>query len=151
MPRPPEYENLIKTGAFEAVAGIPGAAQSYLNNASDYLGAAQNEGASMKPLQVFTLAYEGYYALVQAILEHHQVRTKESGRNLAIQRVAHDLGLTPPEFSAVVRAHARRNDTSYKSPFPPVSRAEAQAMTSILAKSLPVARTLLASSIPPTS
>jgi hypothetical protein len=49
MPRPIEYDNLIKTGAFEAVAATPGAAQSYLGNASDYLDAAQNAGRSMKP------------------------------------------------------------------------------------------------------
>jgi hypothetical protein len=149
MPRPIEYDNLIKTGAFEAVATTPGAAQSYLGNASDYLDAAQNAGRSMKPLQVFTLAYEGFYALVQATLEHREVRTKDSGRNLAIQRVAHDLGLSPPEFAAVVRAHARRNDTSYKSPFPPVSHAEALAMTGILAKSLPAAQALLTPLPPP--
>ena len=148
MPRPTEYDNLIKSGTLEAVATTPGAAQSYLGNASDYLDAAQNFGHSMKPLQRFTLAYEGFYALVQATLEHRQVRTKDSGRNLAIQRVAHDLGLSPNEFAAVVRAHARRNDTSYRSPFPPMSRAEAQAMIDILAKSLPAARALPAPSSP---
>lgn len=36
------------------------------------------------------MAYEGYFQLVQAVLEHFQVRTKEAGRNLAILRVSAD-------------------------------------------------------------
>ena len=40
MPRPPEYENLIKTRAFEAVQPTAGAVAGYLKNAQDYLEAA---------------------------------------------------------------------------------------------------------------
>ena len=76
------------------------------------------------------------------MLERHEVRTREAGRNLAIQRVAADLQLNPGEMKLVIDAHARRNDTTYRSPFPPISRAEAQSMIDILAKSLPLARAL---------
>lgn len=141
MPRPPEYENLIKTKAFEAVQPTQGAVPGYLKNAGDYLDAARGLDPT-KTLQVFTMAYEGYYAIVQAVLEFHEVRTKDAGRNLAIQRVSQDLKLSPGEFAAVTRAHERRNNTSYISPFPPVSKAEAAAMVAILDKYLPGAYAL---------
>jgi hypothetical protein len=84
--------------------------------------------------------------VVQAILEFYQVRTKEAGRNLAIQRVSTSLGVSPQEFAFITKAHERRNGTSYVSPFPPVSKAEAATMLAILAKYLPVAHTLTGTS-----
>ncbi|MCA3781480.1 MAG: hypothetical protein IOC39_20815 [Burkholderia sp.] len=53
----------------------------------------------------------------------------------------------PPEYENLIKtkafeAHERRNGTSYVSPFPPVSKAEAATMLGILAKYLPVARML---------
>lgn len=139
MTRPVEYDNLIKTRAFEAVQPTAGAVAGYLKNAQDYLDVAKGLDAG-RTLQVFTMAYEGYFAIVQAVLEHHKVRTKDAGRNLAIQRVSQDLQLSAGEFAAVSRAHERRNNTSYVSPFPPVSKAEAGAMVAILEKYLPLAR-----------
>ncbi|MBV8605717.1 MAG: hypothetical protein JO224_13600 [Pelomonas sp.] len=76
------------------------------------------------------------------MLEFHQVRTKESGRALAIQLVSAELGLAAPEMAAVVRAHGRRNETSYRSPFPPLSKADARTMVEILGKYLPAVRAL---------
>ncbi len=138
MTRPIEYQNLIKTKAFEAVLPTPGAVAGYLKNASDYLGAAKSLDPE-KTLQVFTLAYEGYYAIVQAVLEFHEVRTKDAGRKLAILRVSQDLKLSPGEVALMSKAHERRNSTSYTSPFPPVSRAEAATVVAILEKCLPLA------------
>ena len=111
MSRPPEYENLIKTKALETVAPTPGAVARYLQNASDYLATAKAANPQQS-LQVFTLAYEAYFQLVQAVL---------------------------PEFVLITKAHARRNSTSYQSPFPPVSMAEAATLVSILEKYIPVA------------
>ena len=88
------------------------------------------------------MAYEGYFQLVHAVLECYEVRTKEAGRNLAIQRVSSSLGVSTQEFAFITKAHERRNGTSYVSPFPPVSKAEAATMLSILTKYLPVARVL---------
>ncbi|HDR9485755.1 TPA: hypothetical protein QDC20_004864 [Burkholderia aenigmatica] len=141
MPRPTEYENLIKAKAFDAVAPTPGAIAGFLRNATDYKATA-DELDSARHLQVFTLAYEGYFQVVQAILEFYEVRTKDAGRNLAIQRVSASLGVSPREFAFITKAHERRNGTSYVSPFPPVSKAEAATMLSILTKYLPVAHTL---------
>lgn len=134
--RPLEYDNLIKIRALEPVTPTPGAVLGFLRNAADYLAAAKAVD-QQRSLQVFTLAYEGYFQIVQAMLEHHEVRTKEAGRNLAIQRVSADLKLEPKEIAFVIKAHERRNGTSYTSPFPPVSKAEAGALVAILEKHLP--------------
>lgn len=146
MPRPPEYDNLIKTRALEGVQPTPGAVAGFLRNAENFLllSRALLEGRPLvvEPMQVFTNAYEGYHQLVQAVLEFHEVRTKEAGRALALQRVSADLQLSPQEMRAVIRAHERRNDTSYRSPFPPLSKADAAIMVAILEKYLPVARRL---------
>ncbi|MFM0555379.1 hypothetical protein P0D69_31055 [Paraburkholderia sediminicola] len=141
MPRPTEYENLIKTKAFEAVTATPGAIAGFLGNAADYMATADGLDTG-RHLQVFTLAYEGYFQVVQAVLEFYEVRTKDAGRNLAIQRVSTSLGVDSREFAFITKAHERRNGTSYVSPFPPVSKAEAAIMLDILAKYLPVARAL---------
>jgi hypothetical protein len=143
MPRPAEYENLIKMKAFAAVAPTPGAIAGFLHNAEDYKATAEGLDPTLH-LQVFTLAYEGYFQVVQAVLEFYEVRTKDAGRNLAIQRVSSSLGVSPQEFAFITKAHERRNGTSYLSPFPRVSKAEAATMLAILAKFLPVAQTLTA-------
>jgi len=142
MNRPVEYDNLIKAKALEEVTPTAGAIAQYLRNAQDYLTSARSLGDQL-PLQTFTLAYEGYFQLVQAVLEYFKVRTKDAGRNLAIQRVSTDLKLGVAEFALVNRAHARRNATSYQSPFPPVSKAEADALLGILCKYIPVAAALM--------
>jgi hypothetical protein len=121
-----------------AASGNP---RAFSKDAADGLEVANGFDVK-RAKQRFILAYEGFYALVQAVLELNAVRTKEARRNLAIQRVAADLHFNPGEMKLVIDAHARRSDTTYRSPFPPISRAEAQAMIDILAKSLPLARTL---------
>lgn len=98
MPRPAEYDNLIKTKAFEAVAPTPGAIAGFLRNAADYKATAEGLDPG-RHLQVFTLAYEGYFQVVQAVLEFYEVRTKDAGRNLTIQRVSTSLGVAPQEFA----------------------------------------------------
>jgi hypothetical protein len=141
MTRPAGFENLIKTNALEAVAPTPGAVAGFLSNAEGYRASAK-EVDPTRYLQIFTMAYEGYFQVVQAILEFYEVRTKDSGRNLAIQLVSSTLGASPVEQALIAKTHARRNGMSYGSPFPPVSSAEAQAMLDILEKYLPVARQL---------
>jgi len=146
MSRPLEYDNLIKTRALESVQPTPGAVAGFLKNAESFLALSKillaGKPVTTEPMQVFTNAYEGYHQVVQAVLEFYEVRTKESGRALAIQRVSADLKLGPAEMMAVIRAHERRNDTAYRSPFPPLSKADAATMVGILEKYLPVARAL---------
>ena len=142
MSRPPEYENLIKTRSLEEVAPTPGSVPRYLQNAREYLETVKDVDQK-RSLQIFTLAYEGYFQLVQAVLEFYGVRTKDAGRNLAIQRVSTDLKLETGEFAFITKAHARRNGTSYASPFPPVSSAEAAALVRVLERYIPEAYKLV--------
>ena len=120
---------------------MPESVHGFLKDAAESLEVARGIDID-HPKQRFILAYEGFYSLVQAVLAYYCVRTKDSGRNLAILRAAADLGLAADEVRLVSNAHGRRNDTTYRSPFPPISRAEAQTMIDILDKTLPVARTL---------
>ena len=146
MQRPAEYENLIKDRALEAVQLTPGAVAVFPKNAESFLPLLKAflAGAPLatEPMQGFTNAYEGYHQVVRAVLEFYEVRTKDAGRAMAIQRVSADLKLTNAEMSAIVREHDRRNDTSCRSPFPPLSKADAATMVGILDKYLPVARGL---------
>lgn len=142
MTRPTEYENLIRTGAFAEQPATPGAVEALLQNAKGYLEAAKKLNISQDTMPVFTTAYEGFFQVVQAVLEHYEVRTKDAGRNLAIQRVCADLNMSASELQLVSKAHARRNGTSYHSPFPPMSQAEARSILEILEKYIPVAHTL---------
>ena len=142
-----EYQNLIKAHALEEVAPTPGALALYLTNAKNYLDSSKQIDQSLS-MQVFTCAYEGYFQLVQAVLEFYQVRAKDAGRNLVIQRVSSDLKMSAAEFSLISKAHSRRNATSYQSPFPPVSKAEAEALVGILEKYLPEAYKLTGIPLP---
>ena len=85
--------------------------------------------------------------MVQAILEFYNVRTtdKKGHRVVAIQRVCADLKMTPGEQALVTNAHSRRNDTIYRSPFPPASDKEADAMLKIASDALTKARALVGS------
>lgn len=147
MQRSTEYQNLIKTHALEEVAPTAGALALYLTNAKNYLDSARQIDQKLS-MQVFTCAYEGYFQLVQAVLEFQQVRAKDAGRNLVIQRVSSDLKMSAAEFSLISKAHSRRNATSYQSPFPPVSKAEASALVAILEKYLPEAYKLTSVTLP---
>ncbi|HEY1057235.1 MAG TPA: hypothetical protein VGE55_00735 [Limnobacter sp.] len=147
MNRPPEYANLIKTNAFAEVQANPDACAALIKNARDYHDMVKLLPEE-KTLQRFTLAYEGFFQIVQAVLEFYGVRTKDAGRNTAILRVAADLAFESGEIAAVARAHDRRNNTSYRSPFPPMSRAEADAMISLLSKAIQGAERLVQSSGP---
>jgi hypothetical protein len=138
MTLPAEYQNLIASRALEIVEPTPGAVLGFLLQADNYLASAKQIDQKLS-MQVFTNSYEGYFQLVDAFLEHYKVRSKEAGRNLVIQRVSADLKLSPEEMRIVIRAHDRRNRTSYHSPFPPISRAEAMGLLSILEKYIPVA------------
>ncbi|MFP6561359.1 hypothetical protein WJ542_24090 [Paraburkholderia sp. B3] len=143
MNRPPEYENLIKRNVFVAQPAMPGAVQPNLGNAAEFLEAAQQLVDTREIyLPAFFAAYEGLFQMVQAILEFYEVRIKDAGRNAAIQRVCADLKMSNAEFALVSKAHGRRNNTSCISPFPPISRAEAQALIAILRQYLPVATAL---------
>lgn len=142
MSRPHEYQNLIRLNCFAEQPRTPGALEAYLANARAYLAAGRQLDADEAPMPVFSVAYEGFFQVVQAVLEFHEIRIRDAGRNMAIQRVCADLGMTNAEFAFVVNAHMRRNGTSYTSPFPPISASQATALLSILDKYLKAAQRL---------
>lgn len=142
MSRPVEYENLIKRDFLQAQPATPGAIAAYVANAANYLAAARLLDPGQMTMQTFSLAYEGLFQLVQAVLEWREVRTKDAGRNMAFQLACKDLGMEIAQQRVVTGAHARRNGTSYQSPFPPISKAEAEELVNILAASIPLVRKL---------
>ncbi len=146
MQRPIEYQNLLRTHALEEVAQTPGALALYLTNAQNYLTGAKQIDQKLS-MQRFTSAYEGYFQLVQAVQEYYGVRAKGAGRNLVIQRVSGDLKMSTSEMALIIKAHTRRYETSYHSPFPPVSQAEADALVGILEKYIPQACILTGTSL----
>lgn len=95
----------------------------------------------------FLLAYEGMFNVVMAVMEFYEVRPGDGGghRATAIARVAADLGLAPAKQSALTRLHDARNRVTYRKPIPPVTKADADAMQSILDDMLAAARTLIGS------
>ncbi len=109
MPRPAEYENLIRTRAREAVQATPGAVAGFLKNAESFFALSKSllAGAPLatEPMQIFTNAYEGYHQVVQAVLEFYEVRTKEAARAMAIQRVSADLKPSNPTMVAILEKY----------------------------------------------
>ncbi|EKD98440.1 MAG: hypothetical protein ACD_23C00430G0001, partial [uncultured bacterium] len=93
MQRPVEYDNLIKTKAFEATAPTPGALAGFLRNAADYKTSAEALDPA-RHLQIFTLAYEGYFQIVQAVLEFYEVRTKDV-RQVSVRARGQELIVAP--------------------------------------------------------
>lgn len=141
MTRPPEYENLIKTGSFKAQPGTAKNVTQYLEVASAFVEDAYKVS---HPATQYSLAYEGFFQMVQAILEFYDVRTtdQKGHRITAIQRVCADLKMSSGEQALVSSAHMRRNDSIYRSPFPPVSKKEAEAMLTIASAALIKAKAL---------
>ena len=133
MQRPPEYDNLIKTGYFHEVAPTHGYKEQYLKVAQAYLTDANQATTAASR---YLLSYEAYYQLVQAVLEHFGVRTsdRQGHRIVAIQRVSCDLDLTAGELKLIMDFHHRRNESVYRAPLPPISLQEAHAMHELAKK-----------------
>ena len=143
MPRPPEYDGLLKIGSFKEAASNSDSIAQFLRMADDMAAAAS---APIPDSARFILAYEGMFSVVMAVLEHHGVRPGDSGghRVTAIQRVASDLNLNVAKQSVLGRLHDLRNRVTYRAPVPPVTQADAEAMQFILMEMLSAAKALIA-------
>ncbi|WP_457389707.1 hypothetical protein [Roseateles sp. P5_E1] len=142
MPRPVEYDALLKIGSFKTAASSPSAIAQFLHTAQDMLDAT---AAPMPDSARFLLAYEGMFSVVMAVLEFNEVRPGDAGghRATAIQRVAADLKLDAAQQSVLARLHDMRNRVTYRAPLPPITRADADAMQAVLRALLPAAKTLI--------
>ena len=144
MARPAEYENLLRVGALKEAARSDDSINQFLQCAQEMLAASQ---ANIGIAPTFTLAYEGMFNVVMAVLEFYGARPGDTGghRATAIARVAADLGLASAKQSVLTRLHDVRNRVTYRKPLPPVTKADANAMQSILNDMPSAANTLLGS------
>lgn len=144
MPRPAEYEALLRIGAFKEAVSTPASISQFLRTAQDMREAVLQP---MPDSARFLLAYEGMFSVVMAVLEFNGVRPGDGGghRTTAIGRVASDLGLPPAKQSVVARLHDVRNRVTYRAPLPPITRADADALCTILGEMLDSARRLIES------
>lgn len=144
MPRPPEYDALIKIGSFKSAITNTGSIRQFLQSAEEMVAATEHPMADSAR---FLLAYEGMFSVVMAVLEFHEARPGDSGghRATAIKRVAADLGLAGPKQSVLSRLHDVRNRVTYRAPLPPITKADADALCTILREMLQGARTLFQS------
>lgn len=144
MPRPAEYDGLLKIGSLKEAVSSKASIAQFLQTADDMLAGLK---APMPETARFSLAYEGMFSVVMAVLEFYEVRPGDTGghRVTAIKRVAVDLKLDVPKQSVLGRLHDLRNRVTYKSSLPPITKADADAMLTILEEMLPAARALTGS------
>lgn len=133
MQRPVEYENLLKAGYFHEVTPTIGFKEQYLRVAHEYLIDAGRVSATASR---YLLAYEAFYQVTQAVLEHFGVRVidRQGHRAIAIQRVSVDLALSAGEMKLMTDFHRRRNESVYRAPLPPITAQEAEAMLHLAKK-----------------
>jgi hypothetical protein len=143
MARPPEYDNLVKTGSLKEAVSNKGSIEQFVVTAEQMRTTAK---APMPDSARFTLCYEGMFNVVMAVLEFYGTRPGDGGghRTTAIQRVATDLKLDVGALSALTRLHNTRNRVTYRDAIPPITMADADAMQRILDAMLPAAKTLMA-------
>lgn len=113
MTRPVEYDNLIEKGAFKPATIDQNSIAQFMRSAEEMLVTSK---ATTSAAPRFTLAYEGMFNVVMAVLEFHGVRPDDSPghRVTAIQRVAADLGFDWEKQSALRRLHGNRNRLTYR-------------------------------------
>lgn len=142
MARPAEYDNLIQKGTFKPAAIDQNSIAQFMRSAEEMLVTSK---ATTSAAPRFTLAYEGMFNVVMAVLEFHGVRPGDSPghRVTAIQRVAADLGFDWKKQSVLARLHDGRNRLTYRQSIPPVTKADADAMHSILDEILTAAKALV--------
>lgn len=142
MPRPPEYDALIKIGSFKSAVSSEASIHQFLQAAEDMAAATHQPMADSAR---FLLAYEGMFSVVMAVLEFYESRPGDTGghRATAIKRVAADLGLDSTRQSVLSRLHDVRNRVTYRAPLPPITKADAEALRTILTEMLEGARELM--------
>lgn len=142
MPRPPEYDGLLKIGSFKEAVSSKDSIAQFLRTADDMMAAAK---IPMPDSARFFLAYEGMFSVVMAVLEFYEVRPADTGghRATAIKRVAVDLKLDVPKQSVLSRLHDVRNRVTYRAPLPPITKTDADALQAILEEMLSAAKALI--------
>jgi hypothetical protein len=142
VPRPPEYDALLKIGSFKEAASSKDSIARFLRTAGDMATAAKvrRPGSAR-----FLLAYEGMFNVVMAVLEFCEVRPGDAGghRVTAVKRVGVNLNLSVARQSVLGRLHDVRNRGTYRAPLPPITSADAAALQALLEVMLPAAKALI--------
>jgi hypothetical protein len=137
--------NLVKIGCLKPADRDDASIAQYLANAGALL---QDAGSAGSPLGRFLLAYEGIHCVALAFLEHLGVRPGdgEGHRMNALQIAVQEMGIEnthPGALRTVIDLHRMRNDKIYRRPYPPVSKAAADATVRLLSAVLPEARRVI--------
>ncbi len=137
--------NLVKIGSLKPADRDDASIAQYLANAEALL---QDAGSAGSPLARFLLAYEGIHCVALAFLEHLGVRpgNGEGHRMNALQIAVQEMGIEnthPGALRTVIDLHRMRNDKIYRRPYPPVSKAAADATVRLLSTALPEVRRLI--------
>lgn len=135
MPRPPEYDGLLKIPSFKEALSNRDSIAQFLRTAGETVAAAT---IPMPDSARFLLAYEAMLSVVMAVLEFYEMRPADTGghRTTAIKRVAVDLKLDVPEQSVFSRLHDVRNRVTYRAALPPITKTDADALQTILEEML---------------
>ena len=114
--------------------------QQFRKNAEAYL--ADSSRPNLSGSSVFLLAYECIHAAsVGYLYAHGLAPAKGPGhRQQVLQLALQELGVPREEIDEVDAAHARRNETTYRSPAPPVSMQAAKDLAAIARRVLQVAK-----------
>jgi hypothetical protein len=115
-------------------------AQQFRKNAEAF--SADTGKPYLSNIGKFTLAYESIHTLCVGILYIHGLApSKGPGhRATVIELATQELGLENEEQAEIGEAHARRNEISYRSPAPPVSKQSADDLAAIATKAMQKAK-----------
>jgi hypothetical protein len=143
--RPQSFENLIKDGTLHETERLQEWIDRYLAVAADMLrdGRRSDNTAHGR----YIAAYEGLHSLASAVLLHYGTRTSDQRghRTVAFNKLCDVVEVDVDERRAVMAAHGRRNETTYKSPLPPISHKDAETVVSVLGKMLPKVTAIVSS------
>ncbi|WP_027867763.1 hypothetical protein [Massilia alkalitolerans] len=143
--RPDEFINLLKNRTFKEADRDEAELQQYLAVAMSTLKDSKN--ASINAHSRYMLAYEGLHSLATATLLHFSVRPGDvpGHRSTAFSKFCDVLELDLAMRKVVMDAHDRRNEKTYRSPIPPLTHKEAEALITVLEFTLPKTTALIAS------
>ena len=145
LPRPDEIANLLKLNHLKDAERNEEELRQFVANAKDFCRDAQNAGTHAGR---YLLAYEGCHTLAMACLAHYGTRPAggEGHRAIALQLFVNLIKLNElhrGSFKTLTDAHHTRNRTTYESPVPPVTEAQAAAVLQLLLTALPATEALI--------
>jgi hypothetical protein len=133
---------LLKTNTFQVAVSSKDSFQQFMRTAEGMQGDAK---VPMRDPARLLLAYEGMFGIVMAVLQFHDGRPGDGGGHRATANRASGRGpeARPAKQGVSARWHDVRNRVTYRQPIPPIRKADADAMQTILDEMLPAAKVLI--------